>query len=79
MRGRQHTNSQTTSPLLDQRAGGLPLAAIDIVREEIADTFRDKLGVSMVPGGSHIGDLMIADLTITHTLTEPGYPNSRNF
>jgi hypothetical protein len=27
---------QTTSPILDQRAGGLPQAAIDIVREEIA-------------------------------------------
>jgi hypothetical protein len=37
--------------MLDQRAGGLPLAAIDIVREEIAGAFQDKLGVSMVPGG----------------------------
>jgi hypothetical protein len=36
---------------LDQRAGGLPPAAIDIVREEIAGVFRDKLGVSIVPGG----------------------------
>jgi hypothetical protein len=36
---------------LDQRAGGLPPAAIDIVREEIAGAFRDKLGVSIVPGG----------------------------
>jgi hypothetical protein len=33
------------------RAGGLAPAAIDIVREEIAWAFRDKLGVSMVPGG----------------------------
>jgi hypothetical protein len=36
---------------LDQRAGDLPPAAIDIVREEIAGAFRDKLGVSIVPGG----------------------------
>jgi hypothetical protein len=34
----------------DQRAGGLPPAAIDIVMEEIAGTFRDKLGVSMISG-----------------------------
>jgi hypothetical protein len=48
---RQHTNIQPTPPMFDQRAGGLAPAAIDIVREEIAGTFRDKLGVSMVPGG----------------------------
>jgi hypothetical protein len=51
---KQHTNIQTTSPILDQRAGGLPPAAIDIVREEIAGAFRDKLGVSIVPGGAVI-------------------------
>ena len=37
--------------MFDQRASGLAPAAIDIVREEIAGAFRDKLGVSMVPGG----------------------------
>jgi hypothetical protein len=37
--------------MIGQRAGGLPPAAIDIVREEIAEAFRDKLRVSMVPGG----------------------------
>jgi hypothetical protein len=37
--------------MFDQRAGGLAPAAIDIVREEIAGVFRDKLGVSMVPVG----------------------------
>jgi hypothetical protein len=36
---------------LDPRAGDLPPAAIDIVREEIARAFRDKLEVSIVPGG----------------------------
>jgi hypothetical protein len=49
--GRQHANFQPTPPMFDQRAGGLPPAAIDIVREEIAGAFRDKLGVSMVLGG----------------------------
>jgi hypothetical protein len=49
--GIQQTNSQTTSPMIGQRAGGLPLAVIDIVREEIAGVFRDKLRVSMVRGG----------------------------
>jgi hypothetical protein len=38
-------------PMLDQRTGGLQPAAIDIVREEIARVFRDKLGVSMIPEG----------------------------
>jgi hypothetical protein len=47
--GRQHANIQPTPPMFDQRAGGLAPAAIDIVREEIAGAFRDKLGVSMVP------------------------------
>jgi hypothetical protein len=65
--------------MFDQRAGGLTPGAIDIVREEIAGAFRDKLGVSMVPGGNHIGNLMTADLITTHTHTELGYPNSQNF
>jgi hypothetical protein len=51
MGGRQHANIQPTPPTFGQRAGGLAPAAIDIVREEIAGAFRDKLGVSMVPGG----------------------------
>jgi hypothetical protein len=76
---KQHINIQTNSPILDQRAGDLPSAAIDIVREEIAGAFRDKLGVSIVPGGSHIGDLMIASLTVSHTHTGPEYPNSQSF
>jgi hypothetical protein len=37
--------------MFDQRAGGLAPTAIDIVREEIAGAFRDKLRVSMVLGG----------------------------
>jgi hypothetical protein len=51
MGGRQQTDVQTTSPMIGQRVGVLPPAAIDIVREEIAEAFRDKLRVSMVPGG----------------------------
>jgi hypothetical protein len=50
-----------------------------IVREEIAGAFQDKLGVSMVPGGNHIGNLKIVDLITTHTPREPGYPNLQNF
>jgi hypothetical protein len=65
--------------MIGQRASGLPPTAIDIVREEIVMAFRDKLGVSMVPGGSHIGDLMTVDLTITHTHRELGYSNSQSF
>jgi hypothetical protein len=33
--GRQQTSVQTTPPMMGQRVGGLPLATIDIVREEI--------------------------------------------
>jgi hypothetical protein len=77
--GRQHANIQSNTPMFDQRASGLAPAIIDIVREELAGAFRDKLGVSMVPGGSHIGGLMIVDLTTTHTHKELGYPNSQNF
>jgi hypothetical protein len=76
---RQHANIQTTPPISYQRVSGLPPAVIDIVREEITRAFRDKLGVSMIPGGCHIGDLMIADLTTTHTHKEPGYLNSQIF
>jgi hypothetical protein len=65
--------------MFDQRAGGLALTTIDIVREEIDGVFRDKLGVSMIPGGNHIRNLMTADLITTHTHREPGYPNSQNF
>jgi hypothetical protein len=49
--GKQHTNIQITSPILDQRVGGLPPAAIHIVREEIAGAFREKLRVGIIPGG----------------------------
>jgi hypothetical protein len=79
MGGRQHANIQPTPPMFDQRVGGLAPAAIDIVREEIAGAFRDKLGVSMIPGGNHIGNLMTVHLTTTHTHREPEYPNSQNF
>jgi hypothetical protein len=48
---RQHANIQPTPLMFDQRVGGLAPAGIDIVREEIAGAFRDKLRVSMVPGG----------------------------
>jgi hypothetical protein len=37
--------------MLNQRAGGLPLAVIDIGREEIVGAFLDKLEVSMIPRG----------------------------
>ena len=57
---RQHANIQPTPPMFDQRVGGLAPAAIDIVREEIAGAFRDKLGVSM--GG--VGLIQINFLTI---------------
>jgi hypothetical protein len=77
--GRQHANIQPTPPMFDQRVGGLASAAIDIVREEIAGAFRDKLGVSMIPGGNHIGNLITADLIAIHTHKESGYPNSQNF
>jgi hypothetical protein len=76
---RQHANIQPTPPIFNQRVGGLAPAVIDIVREEIAGAFRDKLGVSMVPEGNHIRNLMTADLITTHTPKEPGYLNSQNF
>jgi hypothetical protein len=65
--------------MFDQRAGGLAPTAIDIVREEIAGAFRDNLGVSMLPGGNHIGNLMTADSITTHNPREPGYLNLQNF
>jgi hypothetical protein len=37
--GRQYANIQSTSPMFDQRAGGLAPATIEIMREEIATTF----------------------------------------
>jgi hypothetical protein len=49
--GRQQANIQPIPPMFDQRVGGLAPTAIDIVREEIAGVFRDKLRVSMVPRG----------------------------
>jgi hypothetical protein len=48
--GIQH-NIQTPTSMLDQRASGLLSTAIDIVREEITGSFRDKLGVSIIPRG----------------------------
>jgi hypothetical protein len=65
--------------MFDQRASGLAPAAIDIVREEIAGAFRDKLGVSIIPGGNHIGNLMTADLITARIHRELEYPNSQNF
>jgi hypothetical protein len=64
--------------MFDQRAGGLAPAAIDIVREEIARAFRDKLRVSMVPRDGHIGGLMTAYLTTTHAHRGLGNSNLQN-
>jgi hypothetical protein len=48
----QHNDTPAhTHTHMDQRVGGFPQAAIDIVREEIAGTFQDKLGVNV----SHVG------------------------
>jgi hypothetical protein len=47
---KQH-NTQTPTPLIDQRTCGLPPATIDIVREEITEAFRDKLTISMALWG----------------------------
>ena len=77
--GRQHANIQPTPPMFDQRAGGLAPAAIDIVREEIAGAFRDKLGVSMVLGGQSYRKPYDSRFDHTHTHKELGYPNSQNF
>jgi hypothetical protein len=46
----QHNEARPPAPL-DLRAGELPRATIGIVRDEIAEAFRDKLRVSM----THIG------------------------
>jgi hypothetical protein len=77
--GKQHTNIQTTSPILDQRAGGLPPAAIDIVREEIAGAFRDKLGVSIVPRGQSYRRPYGSHFDCSHTHRGPEYLNSQSF
>jgi hypothetical protein len=67
-----------STSLMDQRADRLPPTAIDIVRKEIARAFRDKLGVSMTLGASHIGNLMTADSIITHIPREQEYLNFQN-
>jgi hypothetical protein len=65
--------------MFDQRASGLALAVIDIVREEIAGAFRDKLGVSMVPGGQSYQKPY--DSRFDHHPYPQGtrIPNSQNF
>jgi hypothetical protein len=56
--GKQHINIQTTTHILDQRAGGLPSTAIHIVREELVGAFRGKFGVSMIPSGAVISEAL---------------------
>jgi hypothetical protein len=65
--------------MFDQRAGGLAPAAIDIVREEIAGAFRDKLGVSMVPGGQSYRKPYDSRFDHHPYPREPGYLNLQNF
>jgi hypothetical protein len=62
----RHIETQAPTPL-DQKAGVSPLAAIDIVREEIARAFQDKLEVNMAQGGSLIRSHMTVDSTMTNT------------
>jgi hypothetical protein len=64
---REQHNNTPASTHMDQRVDGLPLVSIDIVREEIVGTFRDKLRVNMCHGGSVIGGHTIADSTMTNT------------
>jgi hypothetical protein len=48
---RKQYNDAPATTHMDQRTGGLPSVAIDIVREEIARAFRDKLEVNVSHGG----------------------------
>lgn len=48
---RGHHNEARLPIPLDPRVGGLTPIAINIVREEIARAFSDKLGVNMAHGG----------------------------
>jgi hypothetical protein len=65
--------------MMGQRAGGLPPAAVDILREEIAGAFRDKLRVSMVPRGQSYRRPYDNRFDHHPYPREPGYPNSQNF
>jgi hypothetical protein len=76
---KQHTNIQTNSLILDQRASDLPPAAIDIIREEIARAFRDKLGVSIVPGGQSYRRPYDSQFDRLPYPQGPEYPNSQSF
>jgi hypothetical protein len=43
------------------------------IREEMAELFRDRLGVSVARVGSHIKSHMITGLTLSHTHNGQGY------
>jgi hypothetical protein len=65
--------------MFNQRVGGLVPAVIDIVREKIARAFRDKLKVSMVPGGQSYRKPYDSRFDHHPYPREPRYPNSQNF
>jgi hypothetical protein len=65
--------------MFDQRVDGLPPVTIDIVREEIAGAFQDKLRVSMIPGVNSYRKPYHSQFDYHSYLREQGYPNSQNF
>jgi hypothetical protein len=75
---RQH-NTQTPTPLIDQRAGGLPQTATDIIREEIARAFRDKLRVNIIPLGQLYRKPYESRFDYNPYPKEHQYPNFQKF
>jgi hypothetical protein len=65
--------------MLDQRPGGLPPTAMDIVGQEIAGAFQDKLGVSMIHKGQSYQKPYDNRFDYHSYPMEQGYPNSQNF
>jgi hypothetical protein len=74
----RHSNARPNEPHIPG-SGGPPPGAIEKISEEMAELFRDRIGVSVASVDSHIKSHMITGLTLSHIHKGQRYRSFLNF
>jgi hypothetical protein len=74
----RYTNARPNEPH-SAKSGGLPSGAMEKIREEMTELFRDKFGVSVAKVGNHTKSRIITGLTLSLIHKGQGYRNFLSF
>jgi hypothetical protein len=74
----RYTNARPNDPH-SPGSGGLPPGAMEKIREEMTELFRDKFGVSVARVGQSYQSHIITGLTLSHIHKGQGYRNFLSF